>query len=252
MKKYSLDDINERFDREALQWKKLYRKKNNFLYPYNDKLYRKQYVIEYLNKIKRNKVIDIGCGAGGYFKEILNNANHLTGLDSSKEMIKLANSSDINSDKLKLINDNFLNASFEDKFDCAIAVGFLEYQSNDNDFLKKIENTIDDNGYLILTLRNSECFERLYWGFLKKIGIKVDKSSADYRSHNIKKFISELDNYNLELESIRFCHFYPFPWPISIITKKIDIIFGHIMERVFSKKFANRLASTAVLYIKKI
>lgn len=251
MNNYSIDNINERFNNEALRWKNLYKRRNNFFYPYNDKLYRKQYVIEFLNLLKRKNVIDIGCGAGGYFNEILNNSNSLTGLDSSIEMIKICKKIGIEENKLELINSNFLDYETNKNFDCAIAVGFLEYQSNDNDFLHKIKNILSKDGYLIVTLRNKDCMERKYWNFLKRFGIKIDKSSASYRSHNIQKFIDSLENYNLSLEKIKFCHFYPFFWPISIFTKKIDILFGHLMERFFSNKYSVKLASTAVLYIKK-
>lgn len=150
----------------------------------------------------RGNVLEIGIGTGnnlGYYSKDC----RITGIDISKEMLKIANEKakklGIN---IKLKEGNVENIKLKEKYDFIIdALGFCTY-SKPIDLLKKLKKTLKDNGKIILLehgLSDNETIRKLqYWRepkhyklagctllrnylpMLKNSGLKIEKHERHF------------------------------------------------------------------------
>ena len=77
-------------------------------------------------------------------------------IDISKNMIEQAKQNytnlNLNMSENKLINEDFLNINFNNKYDIIMALGYFEYQTNYDLNFNKIYNCLNSNGNLIFNL----------------------------------------------------------------------------------------------------
>ncbi len=153
--KQNIKNLESFYDQRSLEWKKLYEDK---LYPSDlAKIYRGKLAKHYVNKFinHNSKILDAGCGAGKVLLDLVDNYN-VEGIDVSSKMIELCNqefeSAKIIKNKYKFSVGNLFDSNFHEKtFDGIIALGFLEYQVNENKSLKYLRSLIKPNGYLIIS-----------------------------------------------------------------------------------------------------
>src|SRR5262249_55179622 len=96
-----------------------------------------------LKELGQPSVLDVGCGSGrniiSFFEA---GASGVTGVDSSREMLKLAErhvSSSGFGDRLKLICDDFLHLREHTQHDVVVALGVFDYLHADApEFLRKM------------------------------------------------------------------------------------------------------------------
>lgn len=97
-----------------------------------------------LNEAKKLKkklnIIDIGCGPGRYVFDLANEGHTLTGIDISRDMIKIAKKKNlIHKKKTNFIVGDYLNKNFKKKFDYAILNGFFDYIEEPDVVFKKLK-----------------------------------------------------------------------------------------------------------------
>lgn len=92
-------------------------------------------------KLKRKlNIIDIGCGPGRYVFDLANEGHTLTGIDISRDMIKIAKKKNlIHKKKTNFIVGDYLNKNFKKKFDYAILNGFFDYIEEPDVVFKKLK-----------------------------------------------------------------------------------------------------------------
>ena len=236
---------------------------------YNNKIYRMEYVLEYVPKAKskNSKILDLGCG-GGVFLPILKNKGYkLTGVDISLEMIKLSKEickSTNTTASLSIGDCNKLK--FDDNsYDVVIAVGLIEHQKTDFAMIKEIQRILKPGGIFILTIRNyfspyvrfrSIVSEILR--FLKntrRVLYKKEKYKRgedgytrkwNSREHNPLSFFKLLRTNGFESISSRYSHFYFLPYPLNHKFPKTEALFAKPLE-ILSKTPLKYLASTGVI-----
>lgn len=246
-KEYKQEKLNERFDKESLDWHNLYNTNFDNKNSYNNKKYRQKYVLEMLGK-GSGKLLDIGCGTGSYFEYLERLGYEVVGVDSSIEMYKIASSVARNLDKCNVIHGDIFNLDLPtNEYDALIAVGLIEYFPDDKTFINLVKKVLKPGGKAVITFRNSLCIERKLWKFYSKLGIKISKNEYFYREHNPTKFITFLKSVGMSNIKIRYCHFYPLPWPISRLLSNINSYLSHKMEKYFSKSNIRFLASTFII-----
>lgn len=112
-----------------------------------------QCVVAFASFLKKNSyILDIGCGTGSPIDTYLTSNNFkVLGIDSSKEMIKIAKSKNITN--AKFINIDFFSFKSKRKFDAIIAFDSLWHinYSKQEKIYKKLANLIKPNGYLMFT-----------------------------------------------------------------------------------------------------
>lgn len=106
--------------------------------------------MRYADNPSIKSVIDIGCGPGHYCVEFLKRNKKVTGLDLSEEMLKIAqqhvNSSHVRGE-VQFIKADYLEHSFDNKFDAACLMGFFDYIKNPVPILIKLKKDINNEIY---------------------------------------------------------------------------------------------------------
>lgn len=139
--------------------------------------------------IKKGKVLDIGCGGGRNSILFANNGFTVSGVDFSKEAIKLAKLNDLKS-KVNFKIGNVLNLKQKNYFDTILDFGCFHHMRK-SQWKKYIQNTIKvlkPNSYFILyafstesqktsrfdpkTKRNWAIFRGHYYHYFSKSEIK--------------------------------------------------------------------------------
>ena len=259
--------IESFYDDRSLEWKNLYEKK---LYPSDvAKIRRGEIATLFIKKYikKDSKILDAGCGAGKIALDIVKN-NTIEGIDISKKMIELCNKEFTNNkiDKKKYLFrvGNIFELNFEkESYDGIIALGFLEYQNDENKSLEFLYNLLKPNGYLIISGPNNL---RLYNFFnlvtiiekirqklslSKKLDYEVDWESICLHKYSVMKFRKLLSLNNFKFIDHKQ-HAYA---GLRYVNKFIGIKGQFFLYFIFSKFFnlikVSRFADDIVIVSKK-
>ncbi len=111
----------------------------------------------YLSKLKCKKILEIGSGSGNLAKYFINNEYDYTGLDNSKEMIKLAREL---VPEGKFILGDMRNIKLKEKFDAVVVTGrtFTHMTTNHDVMfaLYSINEILQKEGWLLFDNFNAE------------------------------------------------------------------------------------------------
>ena len=265
--KDNLKNIESFYDNRSLEWKNLYQ---NRLYPSDvAKIRRGKIATLFTEKyIKENsKILDAGCGAGKVALDIVKN-NTIEGIDISKKMIELCNkefiTNKINKNKYLFRTGNIFELDFKkESYDGIIALGFLEYQNDENKSLEFLYNLLKPSGYLILSgpnnLRLYNFFNLVYiiekirrkLSLNKKLDYEVDWETICLHKYSASKF-KKLLSFNKFKFIDHKQHAYA---GLRYINKLIGIKGQFFLYSIFSKFFnfinVNRFADDIVIIAKK-
>jgi SAM-dependent methyltransferase len=237
--------IERRFDRESLSWREIYRRsgRNPFVYP--DKQYRKRYVLEMLGA-GSGRLLDLGCGAGEFFRDLQHSGYTVVGMDFSAEMVRLAAAA--GDGDACVVRADALRLPFPPRsFRAMIAVGLLEYLPEDAGPLADILRIMEPGGTVVVTLRNKRCLERRLWNAYTRCGWMRRKPTSFFREHDVEEFTSLARRIGFSDFSHRYCHFYPLPWPLSKVVPPVNNLLGHFWDRLFSRVRIPWLGSTLLV-----
>ena len=199
-----------------------YDRYNLYNYSYtssNSNFAKKHWESYYKNIVNRfspnNKfVVEIGSN-DGFLIGMFRNNNRILGIDSSKEMVKIANSNNINS-----IHKIFNKSAGEDvvkeqgKCDIVIANNVFNHSNDPVDFAKGVSHMLNNDGVFI--------FELPYWLDTIKSG-KFDQIYHEHISYfTAKSAFHLLKEANLEIFDIEFVDYHG--GSIRIYSKKSDNI----------------------------
>jgi len=282
MEKHQSSKVKLYFDKNSKEW--------NDLYSENDLgslilKQRKKLVIDYIKSLNLpddSKILDIGCGAGLFIKELATNNYQLTGIDISEDMIKNAILNCQNFKNVKFICANIENYKIVDEeFDVIIMSGLIEYFPWDRWIIQKYSHYLKNNGFIIITVPNffrisfltnplwlSKCFKifilKFFGKFLNaKFGINIftdymqKKVMADYSKgflrnlYNIFTFPNVLNQIQLNTNSVITNGFGPI-----IFLKKLEglsLFINKTFENMFLGKstFLSKIGSNSIFFCQK-
>jgi len=173
--------------------------------------------------LKNINILDIGCGGGIASEPLSRLGANLTGIDESKELIKVAQH---HAEEMNLKID-YKNVSLENivkkekKFDVVIALELIEHVNNIDYFCELISRVMTSNGIIILSTINKTIISKLFViDFAENLLKKIPKGT-----HSYEKFVSpkNIENVFLELnykiKNIKGLTWVPFNrWILSEIT----------------------------------
>jgi 2-polyprenyl-3-methyl-5-hydroxy-6-metoxy-1,4-benzoquinol methylase len=142
-----MDHVNY-WDGHATEFDSLYDSRRRVKYALNQVLRRGLYqrteiTCALLRQLGQPSVLDVGCGSGRNITSFFEaGASGVTGVDSSREMLKLAESHVTSagfSERLRLVCDNFLKVKENTQYDVVVALGVFDYlHAEAPEFLRKM------------------------------------------------------------------------------------------------------------------
>jgi ubiquinone/menaquinone biosynthesis C-methylase UbiE len=108
---------------------------------------RRDLITAYAMRLHSNKILDIGCGAGGTLETLrARGFSKLCGIDISKKAIQICEKKSLKVFNMPADKMSFKNSSF----DTIIAADILEHTSDDNKTLSEWRRVLLPGGHLIL------------------------------------------------------------------------------------------------------
>jgi len=104
----------------------------------------------YLKKLKKGmKVLDLGCGRGGFTHYLKNSGLYVDAVDISSSALKR-----VNSDNKKIISAENLAPFKSETYDAVFAIELLNYVSSPEKVLKEIRRVLKSKGFLFISVEN--------------------------------------------------------------------------------------------------
>jgi SAM-dependent methyltransferase len=92
---------------------------------------RQSLTIELLGDVAGKRILDVGIGSGRLAMALLRGGAQVTGVDFAPQMLALARQRAERlgvSERLELVEAEFMDAKLEGKFDACVALGYYDYQ----------------------------------------------------------------------------------------------------------------------------
>jgi len=116
--------------------------------------------IEELKKLNVQKILDIGCGSGGFMEMAQKEGFEIVGIDISEQMVKNGKQKG-----LKVFHKNLCEV--DEKFDACVAIFDVVNYLNDKElkqFLKCVKNVLNKGGYFIFDINSFYGFDEIAQG----------------------------------------------------------------------------------------
>lgn len=182
-------------------------------------------VVKLINMRGQN-LLEIGCGKGFFLNVAEKAGARISGIDINKSAIDYAkkkfNLKNVYADTL----DDFLKKNRGLKFEIICLFHILEHLANPSDFVKKISELLDLNGFLCLSFPNPKrvslsLLQREYW---------------DYPPHHLTRWDEKSIKYLLENKNFEIIKIVEEPLSILKCTESIGTFFQTLSIKKSSEK----------------
>ena len=183
-------------------------------------------ILKFLNQIDTYKIdhLDVGCGNGFLTNRFHEKFNSSLGVDLSDEGIRQAKQYE--NTKLKFRNIELEKLIEENKsFDLVSAFEVIEHQYLPDTFLKKINELLKINGYLLLSTPYHGYFKNLAISLLNKHDWHFNPlwRHGHIKFFSIKTLSKVLSETSFEIINYKFSgRIYPFSSSMVFLCKKIN------------------------------
>ncbi len=204
------------------------------------KLLRSIYNFLYGNKKNKlvhkseDKILDIGCGSGGYLRNLRNSGHkNIYGVEISEPAAKAAND-----DGLNVFNGVVNKAGFQDSFFDFIRLNHsFEHLVNPGETLKEIHRILKPDGDIFIGVPNTDSLPYkifgMYWYYL---GVPFHPYN-----YNVKNLSIFLEKHGFEVKKVLYCGYYPG------ITGSLQIFFNRNKRKKSSEGLADNMISRLLL-----
>ncbi|MCK5848341.1 MAG: class I SAM-dependent methyltransferase [Caldisericia bacterium] len=167
---------------------------------------------KHCGNILGKRILDVGCGTGSYSIRFANLGAHVTGIDSSEEMLEISK----HKTKDSILPIHFHQAEAEslpfdnDSFDLVISVNSFEFVNNQTSCFKESYRVLKKGGKAIFCVLNEES---LWINTLKNqpgFTNSVYKDAKFFTPLLLKQYLSILDSFSKpSVESCVFLNYNP-------------------------------------------
>ena len=259
------DVVRDCFDNSAERWYDIYtkvEKANDFI-----QIERKNLAKDFLQKYTRTNalVLDAGCGTGVVALEILDMGYRVYGIDIADSMIQRAKElramAGIHKEKWELATSELKEAHFEDEsFEAILALGFLEYQTDEVAVLREMNRILKPGGCLVIsgprrfTLQNyfrlglvaKEIFLLIKRLTGRKVETFPEASINEYSTRRFRKLLAQANFKILDVCSHGYANFMFVP---QLFGEQADFalykFFSKVSRRLPISPFANNITLVA-------
>lgn len=148
--------------------------------------------ITHVIKNKNESFLDIGAGNGLLTKLLEKHFEHIVAIEPSKSMFNELQIN-LNPEKSTLINEKFLNAKIEKKFDVILASHVFQYIGEPLKTMNRIKSLLKKDGLFLLVdhKKNSE-YRRFYNKYRKDILLEKDQAGPVAINYNLGQLLSKI------------------------------------------------------------
>jgi 2-polyprenyl-3-methyl-5-hydroxy-6-metoxy-1,4-benzoquinol methylase len=183
-----------------------------------------------LSKILNNPIykslnhLDVGCGNGALTVKFYKHFNKTLGIDLSEDGIKFAKK--FENEKIKFEHESIENLiKNKNKFDFITAIEVIEHQYDPLDFVQKLEQITEKEGYILISTPFHGYFKNL---LISLLNLNDSHYTALWKHGHIKFFsvktfkkLISSSCRNLEIKKIGYSgRFYPFSHSMIFLIKK--------------------------------
>lgn len=187
-----------------------------------DIIKRKEIVVKMIEKHTDTtvRILDAGCGAGVFMKELLGFGYSVVGIDLSDNMLKQARRliKNYGPDKALCMQADVEQLPFDDdSFDVVLCVGVLSYIKNDAEAIHEISRVVMNDGIVIIAIPNIfrlgiildpyYYFIRLIQYFIHKVLSRNKDKTVDAKDFGLNKSFAIRKYYYGQLNKL-FCRFH--------------------------------------------
>jgi len=173
-----------------------------------------QRFVQALNMIEGRDVLDVGCAAGSYTKQIAEKGFRTLGIDVLESSIEIAKDFNSTTNASYEVRDLLKKPFPENSFDCITFLETIEHVENPAGYLKEFYRILRPNGCLVLSTPNATSLKNILYALSyrkKKKRLKLAKEIATEQKHT-----------GTQLEHI-------FNWDFPVLVRLLDLCgFEHV------------------------
>jgi ubiquinone/menaquinone biosynthesis C-methylase UbiE len=154
-------DVLDYFSNASNKWQSIYHGEGEGItFRAMEMRWRKEKIIEFLDDFsgeKSIKVLDVGCGIGSIFEDVLKRGHDAIGMDISMDMTKTACqmvADQCEGDTRVVLGDTYDLPFPDEYFDMVLCVGVLQYLKEESQAISEISRVVKHGGMAIITLPN--------------------------------------------------------------------------------------------------
>jgi ubiquinone/menaquinone biosynthesis C-methylase UbiE len=167
-------------------------------------------LIEREENLGGKRLLDVGCGVGGYFDILLRRGFNIVGFDIAENMVKVCRSkySDRNNVELLLSDAEYMPFKLE-SFDAILVIDMLVYLSGAQreGFLQSAVELVRPGGLVIVEVKNKTCPAYLFKRYQDRLGER----------YSIASVTSVLKSSGCKIEAIKGVFWPTFLAPIVVV-----------------------------------
>jgi ubiquinone/menaquinone biosynthesis C-methylase UbiE len=148
-----VQDVKKFFHGYAADFDSIYghAKKRGFVDKVMDKLFRQSMLLRFNETLQQSQnpsiqtILDVGCGSGVYDVELLKQGKSVVGLDMAEGMLEIATKRTAafkDSGKISFVLADYMEHSFNEKYDAALLMGVFDYVKDPVAMLKKLQQEV--------------------------------------------------------------------------------------------------------------
>lgn len=205
---------------------------------------RAEIVEDFLGSLENKNILDIGCGDGSLSMQYLNN-NAITFLDSSSSMLDRVrlNIPQQYSENALILNADFEEHQFHEKFDIILCVGVLAHVKDWINTVEKVASLLRNGGLAILQISNTD---HIYYRIKNSAKQELDNYGYNLNKINSKILAVQVQKNSLtEISKIKYPVLYPF---IRIFGSSFSY---HCLRLMYRIKLFQLLGSENVILFRK-
>ena len=202
-----------------------------------------QLILSNISLEKDSHILDVGCGQGRHLSIFAEKQFHITGIDLSPVLLRIANENHINNPSAHFIQADMRHLPLKSKFDLVLnlftSFGYFEKDAENRSVLLQINHLLTDTGQFVFDYFNSNFVKKnLVPKHKEEVGEIIIEQERYIEDSRIKKKINLTKNgkKSTYYESVKLYSPDEISEMLRSVNLKINKIFGNYDGSTFENE----------------